>query len=308
MNLDKCVRKTNWQNMQKFLFFIFAAIVVLLLQNSCIAFELKCADCKLSVAFIDQKSSELLRVVIKGDKERIEKLIADGANPNYLEDEKQPILMWAICANSLEGYEALLKAGADPNLGGNFQKDSKRNGIPENGWSSMVYASALSNPAFLKLAIKYGGDLNAQKGNSGIGFPLLVATKFGQFENIKILIEAGADINIHNEKYTYYSAPILAITSYPRYDIAIWLLEHGYNFKLEELAAIVEIIAVNKQYQPDKERLIKILESKGIKFPIPNGRIAREVKKRNIPEGDVMDIVYGKKDTWQYPEKNDIQE
>ncbi|TGM43982.1 ankyrin repeat domain-containing protein [Leptospira biflexa] len=279
--------------MQKSLLFLLRVSVSLLPIFSCTIFELKCADCTLSEAYENKEYIELLQAVIKGDKGKLETLINNGANPNYLEDEKLPLLIWAICANNLDSYEVLLKAGGDPNMGGNFQKDIRSKSIPEDGWSSMVYASALSNPSFLKMAIKYGGDLNAQKGNSGTGFPLLVATRFGQFENIKILIEAGADINIHNEKYTYYSAPILAITTYPRYDIAIWLLEHGYNFKLEELAGIVELIAVNQTYQPEKEKLIKILEKRGIQFPRPNGRIAREVKMRNIPEKDIMDIVYG---------------
>lgn len=199
---------------------VFLLTFVSLLTNiSCSSFSLQCANCYLSDAYQDKKALELLRAVVNGDSQKIAKLVKEGASPNHLEEGKVPILIWAICANSLDGFEALLIAGADPNLGGTgYGKGNgegfgngmfkKRQGIRiagsssiKSGWSAMVFASAFQNSDFLKLAIQYGGELNSFKGDSG-SFPLLVASEYGQLENIKILIKAGADINAHDEKYT----------------------------------------------------------------------------------------------------------
>jgi len=48
--------------------------------------------------------------------------------------------------------------------------------------------------------------------------------KVGLFENVKILVAAGANINTHHEQYQGYTAPGKALVP-GRFDIAVWLLE-----------------------------------------------------------------------------------
>ncbi|TGN17911.1 ankyrin repeat domain-containing protein [Leptospira idonii] len=301
------------------------ALVMLsiLTKMSCSVFELRCGNCRLGDAYQDDIALALLKAAVDGDAAKVKKLVSEGANPNYLEPGKIPMLIWTICADSFEGYKALLESGADPNLGGTGDGLSEIKGYGEpitlyrykwhgktplislrKGMSAMVLSSALSNPEYLRLAIKYGGDLNAKKGERGYDRPLLLAASSVQFDNIKILIEAGADINIHDEKFLGNTAPELVIRSYARYDIAIWLLEKGYSYDLYNVGVTAEIRKINpSEQQKNKEKLIDMLIAKGIKFPDPDGRIAKGLKTRQIPESDVMDIVYGRKSIYQYPKR-----
>nr|WP_232369531.1 hypothetical protein [Leptospira abararensis] len=164
-------------------------------------------------------------------------------------------------------------------------------------------AAALRKPEFLHLALKNGGDLNAKKGDGGDSRPLLIASRYANLENIKILLEAGANINIHDEKYAVTSAPELAIAGYSRFDIAIWFLEQGYNHDLQGLGRLAEASNVHDGLQPDKDKLMDMLTKRGVRFPIPGRFIDRGLKTRQIPANEVDDVIRGKKSIWSYPKR-----
>ncbi|MBM9549212.1 ankyrin repeat domain-containing protein [Leptospira sp. 201903074] len=289
---------------------------------SCSSLELRCSGCTLSEAYVDANALELVNAAVKGNSKKVEELVRKGANPNHLENGKVPMLLWTLCAENQEGFEALLKAGADPNLDGTghgigdgqsfgsgmfgfrwrgyrFVTTSK---IKE-GWSATVMAAALRKPEFLHLALKNGGDLNAKKGDGGDSRPLLIASRYANLENIKILLEAGANINIHDEKYAVTSAPELAIAGYSRFDIAIWFLEQGYNHDLQGLGRLAEASNVHDGLQPDKDKLMDMLTKRGVRFPIPGRFIDRGLKTRQIPANEVDDVIRGKKSIWSYPKR-----
>ncbi len=291
---------------------------------SCFSIQLKCANCHLGDAYADKQALVLVKAAVDGDVAKVKRLVSEGANQNHLEPGKVPMLIWTICADSLEGYRALLEAGADPNLGGSGKglSDIKRYGAPitiyRYKWhgktpyvymheelSAMVLSAALTDPEYLKLAIKHGGDLNAKKGDYGQDRPLLLAADTAQFDNMKILIEAGADINIHDDKYFGNTAAELALNSYERFDIAIWLLEKGYTYDLRQLGASAEIGQTFRypEQQKNKEKLIDMLIAKGIRYPRLGSKLEKALKTRQIPEADVMEIVYGRRNIYQYPKR-----
>ncbi|PNV72269.1 ankyrin repeat domain-containing protein [Leptospira inadai] len=279
-------------------------------QMSCATMFLRCAGCTISEAYSDPTALKLVKAAVGGNSKKVADLVKEGANPNHLEPDKVPMLLWTICGQNVEGFEALLKAGADPNLGGTGhgrgQGDQGRregvSSIPIN-WSAMTFAASINNPEFLRLAIQYGGDLNTEKRGekaaSESGIPLLVAAYHGLFDNVKLLVESGADINVHTETD---SAPEMAIGVGGRFDIAIWFLEHGYTYNLLGLAKTAEGRVVNQALQPYKEKFIDMLTEKGIQFPVTD--VYKELHKyRELPPGAMQDIVYGRKGCRDFPLK-----
>ncbi|MEO3956989.1 hypothetical protein ABH309_21350 [Chromobacterium piscinae] len=133
-----------------------------------------CARRSLDEAYRNPQAVALAKAAVRGDAETVARLAATTPGlVNTLEDGAVPPLLWAICADNVEGFEALLKAGADPNLGGSGHGpgDGKGHGRKENGtiiregWSAMLLAAGSGNPAFLRLALRYGGDVTRPRAN-----------------------------------------------------------------------------------------------------------------------------------------------
>ena len=238
-------------------------------------FTTQCAGRSLGEAYKNPQAVALVRAAARGDATAVASLA--GFTPglaNWLEDGAVPPLLWAICADSVDGFEALLKAGADPNLAGNGHGRGDANGygrkengsIISPGWSAMLMAAGSGRPDFLRLAIHHGGDLNAVKGAREPNRPLLMAANYGLLDNVKTLITAGADVNVHDRMS---SATDYAIGSGGRFDIAVWLLEQGYSYDLAGLARGAEIRQVPRESEQQrwKEKLIGMLRERGLVFP-----------------------------------------
>ena len=275
-----------------------------------------CAGRTLSHAYQDPTAVALVQAAVRGDVREVQALVRSGADVNHLEPGAVPPLLWTICADNVEGFEALLNAGADPNLGGTGEGkgDGKGHGLMEDGtiiytgWSATLMAAGTARPEFLKLALSHGGDPNAQKGPRGEHRPLLLAAYSGLFENVKVLVAAGADINTHNDLYYGYTAPELAIAAVGRFDIATWLLEKGYSYDLPMLARYAEgrLGSLGGPQQVWKERLIDMLRAKGMVFPA-SSLVIKALKTRVIPPEDVQDLIYGRRDPRKYPLKESVK-
>lgn len=237
-------------------------------------------------------------------------LVQRGANPNYLEGGSVPSLIWAICADNVVGFKALLEAGADPDLSGNGhgRGSGKRHGVIEDGtiiyegWSATDAAAASGQPEFLRLALQHGGDPDSAKGKRSNDRPLLQAAYGGLLESVKILVAAGADINVHHDKYGGNTGPELAIAARGRYDIAFWLLEHGYTHSLQALAGTAEAsrVPLDSDQQLWKEKLIDALQKRGADFPA-SFLVKRGLQEREISTVNVQDLVYGRKSVFDFP-------
>lgn len=275
--------------------------------------DIACAGRKLSAAYQNPVALKLVKAVVLGDAAEVAELAAKGANVNYVEPGAVPPLVWALCADNIKGFEALLKAGADPNLAGDGHGwgDGKGHDLMEDttliypGQSAMLLAAGTATPDFLKLAIAHGGDLDAAKGTHDPNRPLVIAADSGLFDNIKALLQAGADINAHDEKYQGQTAPEFAIGTRGRYDIAVWLLQQGYSHQLQDLASTAESRAIptDGEQQRWKELLIRMLREKGIVFPASPG-LKGELERRIVLPEAVEDLIMGRRDVLEFPLKS----
>lgn len=112
----------------------------------------------------------------------------------------QSVLKWAVRMEKYEAARTLLESGANPD-----QQSF-------NGWSPMTEAASnLFTSQYLELLIEFGADVNAvsvesTKDNPFINCwtPLMFA--ISSFDNVKLLIKHGADVNyLHDLKKTTWN-------------------------------------------------------------------------------------------------------
>lgn len=159
----------------------------------------------------------------QGDGEAITRLMKDdGVDPDriFARDAGIPLLAWPLRARNLDGLQALLDNGADPNARAYKTVDGRRLGYN----NAMVYAAKMDDPRFLELLLKHGGDPNARNSaNETLLFQAFVAGN--QWENVKLLVENGADVNEENRGSA--DTVISWYTTRGAFEHAYWLLEHG---------------------------------------------------------------------------------
>lgn len=130
--------------------------------------------------FPDPKGAALAVAAARGDVAGIESFIRSGADPNAPGKNGVTALLWALGARSKPGVQALLRFGADP---------SRR---ADNGISAVTLAASLEDPELLGMVLKAGGDPNLRE----IDRPaLLVAVQNMRWQNMRLLLDHGADIN-----------------------------------------------------------------------------------------------------------------
>jgi uncharacterized protein len=184
----------------------------------------------LETAFPEKSARELAEAASKGDVARIESLIADGVDVNSSGTKNVTPLFWGL--TNYEGFEALLRNGADPNIV--FDK------------STVVYwAAELADTRFLRAALRYGGDPNLATGSLGES-PLMAAVLSanpGRIESMKVLLAAGANIDARTQGVVFGApaggdtAAMLA-AAIGRYDIVYFLLRNGANPDVENSSGI----------------------------------------------------------------------
>jgi ankyrin repeat protein len=135
------------------------------------------------------------------------------------------LLQWAVYTNKFSSSKALVEMGADPN------KQSF------NGTSAFIDACNKDKTSdYAKLLLKYGGDVNAiaKPDSSKAGFiqqlktPLIAASK-SNLETVKLLVEAGANLNYIGEQW---QSALRSASNFDQIEILNYLIiEKNANFK-----------------------------------------------------------------------------
>lgn len=173
--------------------------------------------------YFEGKGLQLAIAAETGDATTIRRLIKDeGVDPDKIVSVRDgiPLIAWPLRAGSLEGLQALLDNGADPNA----RVVKSMNGEVIRFNNAMVYASKMEDSRYLKLLLDHGGDPNTRNSNT----ETLMYQAFlsgNQWKNVQLLVEKGADINATNISS---ADTILSLyTGRGGFDSAYWLLEHG---------------------------------------------------------------------------------
>lgn len=277
-------------------------IIIILLSCSCCnnidKSKLRAMDYRL---FVGTEAERLAMAVANGDVESIKEEVQNNHVPVDIKNEEYgtTLLMMATFYNNLESAKCLLELGADPNLCSDTTKTW--------GDNSVLIASRWNDlsPEMLSLLLSHGGDPNSQaKGiqyiNVGKYAPMrdfaLQKASAGSFEKVKILLQAGADINKINE-YSDMTAIRSAII-HDQMDILLYLLENGADYTKKFIRGdygevttyyecdILDYLREQSYYLDSEEykqkmEVVKFLASKGLdysKAPIPDWIVER-IKK-----------------------------
>ena len=237
----------------------------------------------------------LAKAVEDNDVEKIkEEVIHNKVNINYQESRfGNSLLMLAITNSQYKTTEELLKLGANPNL-----KDFYR------GTNAVIDAADNEDPKYLKLVLKYGGNANSletapgKEGNQARSTALNNAISYidkYSLERVKLLVNAGADINYSNNgPEVFTNLPLSDALAQKNMDALLYLLEKGADYNkimytmadghkvyiLEGLRTVI-IDLNSEQYKP-KIKAIQFLKNKGLDYkkePIPD-YIEKEIKKK----------------------------
>ncbi|MGV3590173.1 MAG: ankyrin repeat domain-containing protein [Gammaproteobacteria bacterium] len=175
-------------------------------------------------------SFPLSEAVQSGNVDVVRLLLEHDADPDRGNLEGETALMVAARAGNIPAAELLLEHGADVNATESW-----------GGQNALMWASAQSQPEMMKLLIAHGADLNAHGAarywdrrimneprpkdmNKGGFNPILYAARQGCIECVKVLAEAGADLNATDPDRT--SALNLALINL-HFDTAAALIEAG---------------------------------------------------------------------------------
>lgn len=254
----------------------------------------------LAKAVEDEDTTEISKQVLQMH------ISVDYRDPEY----KQTLLMLATRTNKIESVKKLLELGANPNA----HNDSTK----YFGQSAVLLACRFTRPSskILALLLKYGGNPNStacgvQENGLGEIVPIrdfaLSAAVFSSFEKVKLLVDAGANINYATSTE---NCAIENCMIFDRMDIMLYLLQKGADYRrkfteidldkpdyptfevdiLYKLRKCVYPIG-SKEYT-DKMKVVNFLKKKGLdywKSPIPSGMygvIMRDIVPKNKADFD----------------------
>jgi ankyrin repeat protein len=294
------------KKIQPFRFFLIFGIISLL--SSCFDKERQVDRNKLLGIdyrlFQKTPAWDLAKAVWEEDITSIKKIVAaEKVNIDYQEPRfGKTLLMLAVANEQYSSTKALLELGADPNKHDNY-----------DGTSPIIDAAKINsslfggNTKFLELLLQFGGNPNdievgeRRKGNSTRVTPLIAALQVNKISSslskVKLLVDAGANVNYRNE---YGTTALGRAITFDDYDVALYLLGKGANYKgvfsnvegkeyylWDELRFKVHPLD-SKDYRK-KMKIVEFLKNKGIdyrKVPVPEYAIeeAKKIEPKNWKE------------------------
>ena len=164
----------------------------------------------------------------RGNAAGLARRIAGGLDVNARGRDGADLLKWSMLWGCPDCFETLLESGADierPPAGEYAGKIEQLLLEPV-----MHLAASANDPAYLTSLLRHGGNPNAFD-VYGTETIIYTAIMHSRIENVRLLVEAGADIHVREDGTLY--TPLHTAVSIKKYDIAYYLLEQGADPLLE---------------------------------------------------------------------------
>jgi len=142
--------------------------------------SLSFAENKALASFPEGRERELVTAIVSGEKDKFKGLLEGGSNPNFQSSLGVSPVYYAACDQDSWYLEKILEFGGDPNL---VNPQSKNTPIFES-----IKRFRVDN---IKLLLKHGAKTEVR---GWLGYtPLTSAASINQYDQVLILLEAGAD-------------------------------------------------------------------------------------------------------------------
>jgi ankyrin repeat protein len=227
--------------------------------------------------FADSKVADLAEAARDGAIERIDNLVSQVIDVNAKGKKGITPLIYAMTGKTTKGFECLLEHGADPNL------------KIETGSSAVSFAAEHQDSEFLKLVLAHGGNpnINSNTPRYNVNYtptPIFKAIWARNPENARILIKAGADLNVRNSDR---STPLISSAIIRSYDVMYVLLEAGADFRAKGSygypfsSYILDVPNLDDESRVAKvrQKCMEFMEKKGVDFEkekLEKAEIARQ--------------------------------
>lgn len=169
--------------------------------------------------FLNGVQGDFVAAIGRGELERAQRLLGEGADVNAVGGEGMTALYWAIAKQSLPGFRFLLEGGGDPNT---LTRWTDSDGAER--WASVIEMAAMLEDSRYLTALLDAGANPDQIVNSVGETAIFTALLHERFENASLLIEKGADINHRAQAQI---TPINRSVSGRAYASALFLLKAG---------------------------------------------------------------------------------
>jgi uncharacterized protein len=217
--------------------------------------------------FSDPKVVELAEAAARGDKETIDRLIAEGVDVNTTGKNNLNPLYWLL-VNTEEtpkkkiGFRHLLKNGANV-----LQIETK--------WNDPLlhFTAEYEDTDYLRMILEEQPDvdINYERPGDSWSTPLLYAILSDRYDSIELLIKYGVDMEKKNQRN---DTPLLMSTSGNWRDTLI-LLEHGANYNAQrETGSTIVWSLESLPYKPSfslnyrgvdyRQEVVEFLRDKGV--------------------------------------------
>lgn len=183
---------------------------------------LRFGNINLEQNFDDPRLREFLSLACAGNLSEARQLAASGISLSDPGKQDIPPIFWLVRNDCLDGARIALDAGVEVN------RKIVDGVIPT--W----LAAKMSSTGMLSLLLDSGGKVNY----STLDKDLLTQAIYGsRSDNFRLLVERGADIHWRDSTDSTIGTLLVAVGSM---DDVLFLLDHGYRLRLEELRRIVE--------------------------------------------------------------------
>lgn len=223
--------------------------------------------------FADPNVERLARAAVAGDLEEMDTSITAGADVNYQGLQKMTPLAWAMFAESKTGFEKLIQLGADP-----FLQDDKTRTVA-------AITTGMDDPDYLEILLKNGTDPNHPEGHQQLPI-IFEAITHGRWPQFELLLEYCADLHWTTKPPSNESLGTQAAS--PRnYDFLLRILDEEYDYRLLVLTRMLIRRELDEEAFPEaaakRERILDILQERGVSFPVDVKVRIPPQKKRSPP-------------------------
>lgn len=217
-------------------------------------------DINYSADFSSPLDVELVKAIMKGDVAKVKQLAASGANINAVGQYEVTPLSVALECQQKEIVGLLLQLGVDPNF------TTSKGAVPA------FIATEREDPDYLNILLARGLNPNLKEDGEPLVF---AAIREGQWEQFKILMHNGVDIQSKSRNNTSLVQQLVSVS---QYDLAKDLILKGADFVspnntgltvLERLVNDQTRLCADPKHPACQKRaeLLRMLTERGVKVP-----------------------------------------
>jgi hypothetical protein len=204
------------------------------------------------------------QAVMGNHLDALQLLVEHGADVNDASDLATP-LYYAAHEGLANAVNGLLTAGADPNANhsaGSWPTTKTPLQVATRGGTSSYWDEEVridsrweSDVEIVRALLKAGANVNGRQDSRSMT-PLSHAVGRGHIQMVKLLLEAGADVNISSSEQT----PLHLALEYRRIEIARLLIEAGADLNARDDRDRTPLAIIRTWVEPDEEIISLLLE------------------------------------------------